>query len=77
LTFYRTFENAYFERQKKVFDEHTYQPWEAFSLRLSGQPGVLRWWKSHHGLLTDEFQRYVERERTAKNLTEADSQSPG
>jgi hypothetical protein len=77
LTFYRTFENAYFERQKKVFDDQTYRPWEVFSLQLSAEPGLLRWWKRHSNLLTDEFQRYVERQRAARESTELESYGLG
>jgi len=77
LMFYRNFENAYYERQNKAVDERVYRPWAAYSLRLSSQPGVVRWWESYHELMSEEFQHYVERGRVAEECTGADPHISG
>ena len=69
LAFYRNLENAYFQGQNKLIDERIYDAWVGYSLRLSSKPGFLQWWQSHRGLLSEEFQQYVERELAAQQPT--------
>ena len=77
LMFYRNFENAYYESQNKAVDERIYRPWATYSLRLSSQPGVVRWWESYRGLMSEEFQHYVEQGRVAEDRTGADPDASG
>jgi hypothetical protein len=77
VIFYRNLENAYYQRQNKLIDERIYRAWVGYSLRLSSQPGMLQWWHWHRGLLSEEFQRFVERELAAQQSTGVDPVTQG
>jgi len=58
---YRNFENLYFQHQKGLVDDRVFSQWREISIQMSQQPGVLRWWESYSGVLTEEFRGFLER----------------
>jgi hypothetical protein len=75
--FYRGFESVYYQAQNKLIDERVYHSMAAISIRISAQPGVLQWWQSYGDLMSDQFRRFIERERAALRSTRGGLHSSG